>query len=173
MRGFVYLIGSTRYHWYKIGRACNPRVRVKELGILLPFDLEVFAIWRTVNCVELETYLHRRHAAQRLNGEWFHFDAVELQSLIDDSNLPLFAERIDGVQTKRRTKPERQFVQLMKLWLEIHTLEPTKENTRLAAQAVRQELANRKGKTDQSVPNIGVTTATADGAIDSKSLTIQ
>lgn len=173
MRGFVYLIGSARHRWYKIGRASNPRVRVKELGILLPFDLEVLAIWKTVNCVELETYLHRRHASQRLNGEWFDFDAQELRDLINDSDLPLFAERIDIGPPKSRTKPERRFLQLMKVWLEVNSLKPTKENTTLAAKAVQQELQSRKGKTDLSVPNIGVSTASADGAIDSKTLTIQ
>ena len=174
MRGFVYLIGSTRHSWYKIGRASNPRVRVKDLGILLPFELEVFAIWRTVNCIELETYLHRRYAEHRINGEWFHFDGPERQALVDDSNLPLFAERIDVAQPpKHRVKPERMFLQLMNIWLEVNNLEPNGKNKSLAAKAVQEELYSRRDKSDQIVPNIGVSSASTDGTIISKPLTIQ
>jgi len=174
MRGFVYLIGSKRHSWYKIGRALSPRVRVRELGILLPFELEIFAVWKTVNCVELETYLHKRYAAQRLNGEWFHFNGPDLEVLIEDQNLPLFAERIDVAQPKpRRVKPERLFMQLMRVWLEVNNLEDNGKNRGLASQAVREELAVRKGKNDPDVPNIGVSSASADGTIDSKTLVIQ
>ena len=165
MRGFVYLVGCKKYSWYKIGRASNPRIRAKQLGILLPFELEVFAVWKTANCVELELYLHERHASQRINGEWFHFNGPELQALIQDDALPLFAERIDVPQLKRKVKPERLFLQLMKAWLETNNLQPTSENNRLAAEATRIELLNLKSCNGLSDTNIGGDRRSTDGEI--------
>jgi len=93
--------------------------------------------------------------------------------LVNDTNLPLFAQRIDVAQPKRRTKPERLFLQLMKAWLEANNMEPNGKNNALAAKAVQDELKSLREKTDQMVPNIGVSSASADGTIASKPLTIQ
>ena len=41
MEGFVYLIGSPLFGWYKIGKSKTPEVRVSNLGILLPFKLKI------------------------------------------------------------------------------------------------------------------------------------
>ena len=48
-RGYVYLIGSSRFGWYKIGKSRSATIRVQTLGILLPFKVEVFAVWMTDN----------------------------------------------------------------------------------------------------------------------------
>jgi hypothetical protein len=49
MTGFVYLIGSTTFGWYKIGKSITPEVRIQNLGILLPFKIEVIAVWKAAN----------------------------------------------------------------------------------------------------------------------------
>lgn len=83
MSGFVYLIGSTTFGWYKIGKSITPEVRVQNLGILLPFKVEVLAVWRAENHHALETKLHRRYSEQRINGEWFQFSKKEIGAITD------------------------------------------------------------------------------------------
>lgn len=80
--GFVYLVGSERFGWYKIGNAKDATVRLEQLGILLPFKLEVFAIWKSENHHLLEKQAHRIFDSFRLNGEWFCFDAIEREQVI-------------------------------------------------------------------------------------------
>ncbi len=67
MAGHVYLIGSRTFNWYKIGKSGNAAIRVAELGILLPFRIEVIAVWKAQNHHELEKLLHEKHAAQRIS----------------------------------------------------------------------------------------------------------
>jgi hypothetical protein len=82
MNGYVYLIGSRKFGWYKIGKSSRPSIRVSELGILLPFRIEIIAIWKSPNHHELEHSLHESHSKQRINGEWFSFSHNQLNSLI-------------------------------------------------------------------------------------------
>jgi hypothetical protein len=46
MAGYVYLIGNSIFNWYKIGKSVTPEVRIKDLGILLPFKIKVMSIWK-------------------------------------------------------------------------------------------------------------------------------
>lgn len=73
MAGFVYLIGSPLFGWYKIGKSKTPEVRVTHLGILLPFKLHVIGVWSAKNHSLLETTLHEKYKDQAINGEWFEF----------------------------------------------------------------------------------------------------
>jgi hypothetical protein len=71
--GFVYLIGSRQFGWYKIGKSLTPEARVRNIGEFLPFIVEVFAIWKTDNHTLLETFMHGKFSNHRINGEWFSF----------------------------------------------------------------------------------------------------
>jgi hypothetical protein len=71
--GYVYFIGSPMFGWYKIGKSKTPEVRVKDLGILLPFKVHVIGVWKAENRHELERTLHEIHSSKRINGEWFEF----------------------------------------------------------------------------------------------------
>ena len=84
MRGYVYLIGSPRFQWYKIGKTSNAAIRVSQLGILLPFRIEVVAVWKAEAPSALERSLHEKHAANRINGEWFNFTETEIKAIIAD-----------------------------------------------------------------------------------------
>jgi hypothetical protein len=84
MAGHVYLIGSPRFRWYKIGKSSNASIRVSELGILLPFRIEVVAVWKVANHHETERVLHEKHAANRINGEWFTFTKEEITTILED-----------------------------------------------------------------------------------------
>ncbi len=76
--GYVYLIGTPTFGWYKIGKSKTPEVRVKDLGILLPFKVRVFGVWKAKNHHLLEQTLHEIYAANRINGEWFEFAKKEV-----------------------------------------------------------------------------------------------
>jgi hypothetical protein len=81
--GYVYLIGTTVYGWYKIGKSKTPEVRVRDLGILLPFKIRVFRVWKAENHHLMEKALHEMYAKNQINGEWFQFTRVQLRALID------------------------------------------------------------------------------------------
>lgn len=81
MAGYVYLIGNSRFHWFKIGKSKTPEVRVAHLGVLLPFKLKVFAIWKAENHHMMESALHQMHADARINGEWFSFSDTRVETI--------------------------------------------------------------------------------------------
>jgi len=83
MSGYVYLIGTSTFGWYKIGKSKTPEVRVANLGILLPFKVKVYRVWRAENHHLMERTLHEMYAANRINGEWFEFDGKQIKNLID------------------------------------------------------------------------------------------
>ena len=82
MRGYVYLIGSSTFSWYKIGKAKRPSVRVENLGILLPFKITVFAIWESEDYSGLEASLHKQYVDYAINGEWFHFEPIKISEIL-------------------------------------------------------------------------------------------
>lgn len=84
--GYVYLIGTPTFGWYKIGKSITPEVRIKDLGILLPFKIEVIAVWEADNHHNMEKAMHELYAANKINGEWFEFNKKEIQILI--SKIP-------------------------------------------------------------------------------------
>ena len=89
MSGYVYLIGSPTFGWYKIGKSKTPEVRVKDLGILLPFKLHIIGVWAAENHHLMETALHEMYASCRINGEWFEFSKKE--AMVVFSSIPVEA----------------------------------------------------------------------------------
>jgi len=82
MAGHVYLVGSPRFKWYKIGKSSNAAIRVTELGILMPFRIEVIAVWRAENHHALERLLHEKYGKFRINGEWFSFTDKQIKAIL-------------------------------------------------------------------------------------------
>lgn len=72
--GHVYLIGNSKFRWYKIGKSRDAHIRVFDLGVLLPFQISVIEVVRCDAYDYVEKHLHREFAEHRINGEWFHFD---------------------------------------------------------------------------------------------------
>lgn len=100
--GYVYLLGSSRFGWFKIGKSTRPDIRVNELGILLPFKIELFALWGTRNHSLLESALHREYADHRINGEWFCFNRKVFDRAVCEYP-PYWGTRIfpvDGVEAR-------------------------------------------------------------------------
>jgi hypothetical protein len=83
MAGYVYLIGNPTFRWYKIGKSKTPELRIQNLGILLPFKIEVIGIWKAQNHSLMESTLHEQFKANRINGEWFYFPKKEVMALFE------------------------------------------------------------------------------------------
>jgi len=86
MAGYVYFIGTPVFGWYKIGKSITPEVRIKDLGILLPFKIDVIGIWSAHNHHAMEKALHEMYAENRINGEWFEFSKVAAFNVVN--NIP-------------------------------------------------------------------------------------
>jgi len=76
--GYVYLIGSPVFGWYKIGKSISPEIRVTDIGVLLPFKIHVIGVWGAANHHQMEKALHEIHKDKRINGEWFEFEKKEV-----------------------------------------------------------------------------------------------
>lgn len=104
----VYLMGSKRLKFFKIGVSKNPRRRLQSLNV--PFELELLAAYRAANVDEallIEAALHRRYRRQRVaaNGhrEWFHkLDWTEVMEALGE----LIAERQTDETDAMMSTPE-------------------------------------------------------------------
>jgi hypothetical protein len=117
--GYVYLIGTPIFGWYKIGKAKDPKVRVTDLGILLPFKIDVIAVWGAANHHLLEKTLHDIHKKSKINGEWFEFSKDEIIELINsipettristenNFNLSSFSNIAEDMRTAKTHSPYR------------------------------------------------------------------
>ena len=81
-KGYVYFIGSKTFGWYKIGKSKIPDVRIENIGILLPFKVEVICVWKAENRHLLESTLHDIYKNKRINGEWFEFTKKEAYDVV-------------------------------------------------------------------------------------------
>lgn len=71
-KGYVYLLQAIEpNHYYKIGRTNNPERRIKELGVKLPYPIELLHLIPTDDMDGLELDLHMQFSHKRVNGEWF------------------------------------------------------------------------------------------------------
>lgn len=68
--GYVYLVRNSFGH-YKIGMSTNPKKRIKNLGVDLPFEIVTEHLIKCTNYREAEYQLHKKYAAKRVNGEWY------------------------------------------------------------------------------------------------------
>ena len=84
--GFVYLLGGFvgREGFYKIGRTVDPKTRIRQLGIQLPFPVSVEPIIPCEDHKASVLALHDLHKDKRVNGEWFRLlkaDVEEIKSI--------------------------------------------------------------------------------------------
>jgi len=126
MAGYVYLIGTPIFGWYKIGKSISPEIRIKDLGILLPFKIKVLSVWKAENHHLMEKTLHEIYKDKRINGEWFEFTRPEIHGVIESvpekariyldntdrfSNINLDTKddkTIIGVRTRKGTHSEEE-----------------------------------------------------------------
>jgi hypothetical protein len=78
--GYVYLVQSPTGA-YKIGRAKNPKDRVRTFGVKLPFEIELIHTIEAADYKVAERQLHERFAPKRVNGEWFNLTPEDVASI--------------------------------------------------------------------------------------------
>jgi hypothetical protein len=75
----VYIIGSAKYGWYKIGYSRFVQQRLAHLRRTLPFAVSLFSFWRLgwadeskpFNPSRVERCIHALFVGNSINGEWF------------------------------------------------------------------------------------------------------
>lgn len=79
--GFVYLMGSTRLGWYKIGLSfnLNPNKRIACIASYLPFEIDFSESWRSSHCFLLERELHSKLKEKKVRGEWFKLSSTDVK----------------------------------------------------------------------------------------------
>lgn len=152
MSGFVYLIGTSVFGWYKIGKSVDANVRVNQIGVLLPFKIKVFQVWRAENHHLMEKSLHEIYAHKRINGEWFEFSKDEIRELIEA--IP-YEARVDGFSTfsniEEDTKNNRRVLGLRVQKLRgDFTLEEREQKRQEAIEQQRKKKLERAAESDKS-----------------------
>lgn len=79
-KGFVYLLRADN-GIYKIGCTKRPDARIKQLGIQLPYELEVICLLPAQDMRLLESKLHERFNERRVNGEWFQLTESDIEEI--------------------------------------------------------------------------------------------
>jgi Meiotically up-regulated gene 113 len=82
VKGYIYLIGSKHFRWYKIGKSRTPNIRIKNIGVLLPFKIRIFGLWRVEDSSLAEATLHELYSKKNINGEWFLLKDEDVEALI-------------------------------------------------------------------------------------------
>lgn len=75
--GWVYILEGEES--YKIGRSKDPWKRQNQIGIKLPFEVELIYTTYSLHHKELEKSLHERFNDKRLNGEWFDLEDEDIE----------------------------------------------------------------------------------------------
>ena len=83
--GYVYIVQADN-GLFKIGKARKPKERVQQLGIKLPYELDVVLLLESGDYSKLEATLHQRFASKRVAGEWFALDEKDLQVIKEMGN---------------------------------------------------------------------------------------
>lgn len=78
--GYVYVLRADN-GLCKIGKARNIDDRIKQLGLILPYELELVAIIQSLNYSDLEKHLHEYFSEQRIRGEWFNLSQDDIDQL--------------------------------------------------------------------------------------------
>jgi hypothetical protein len=77
--GFVYLVKGHPGE-YKIGRTNLVDRRLSELGATASIEQELVHEIKTDDPAGIESYWHKRFAAQRMRGEWFRLTAADIKT---------------------------------------------------------------------------------------------
>ena len=157
--GYIYLIGSENFGWYKIGRSRVPTIRIEDLGILLPFKIEVFAVWQTSNSELVESIFHKLYSESNINGEWFSFNLSQLKNIVTApgpfDSYRVFPGEKDNIFCKfsnieeditidkwkeQKILKSKLFMQAVEDYIVTNSLDKTKDNIKKAKRFVAQKL---------------------------------
>src|SRR5579863_2622978 len=76
----VYVIGSHKLGYYKIGRCSNIKRRLSQIAVGCPYEVEIMAQWSTNEDKQLEAFLHAHFLPKHVRGEWFALTGNDLKS---------------------------------------------------------------------------------------------
>lgn len=82
--GHVYLIEAIGANYFKIGKSKNPSKRILQISPQMPFKTRLLRSWQSNFMSYAESYLHKRFAEYRVNGEWFELPEIHVVSLVKD-----------------------------------------------------------------------------------------
>ena len=76
--GYIYLMrvdqpDSEGYYPCKIGKSKHVPTRQRQIGILMPYEVELVHYVAVNDMPEAEAFLHRVYEPYRMRGEWFRF----------------------------------------------------------------------------------------------------
>jgi hypothetical protein len=121
-------------------------VRIKNLGILLPFKIKVIAVWKAHDHTALERELHDKFRYCRINGEWFQFHHDEIKILLEfipESVLVFFDEQFSNIDEDTRKGKKIIGVRTQKLRGNF-TLEEREVKRQAAIQAQKEKKLLKK-----------------------------
>ena len=67
---------------YKIGRAVNPKARLKDIQIMNPYECVLVFSKQVSNAPTQERQLHKQYAHKRKHGEWFCLDDNDVKTIM-------------------------------------------------------------------------------------------
>jgi len=79
-KGFIYILRADN-GVYKIGQTTQLDDRIKQLGIQLPYELELVHAVGTDHVLSAEQLLHKRYASKRQKGEWFALSDEDIEEI--------------------------------------------------------------------------------------------
>lgn len=120
--GYVYVIsniGSFGEDVYKIGmtRRQEPRDRIREFEVAVPFEFDIHALIRSENAPELEAKLHRRFEEKSLNlvnkrKEFYNVALQEIETAVKELNGKIEFTKIAEAKEYRESMARRENVKM-------------------------------------------------------------
>jgi prophage antirepressor-like protein len=80
-KNYVYLLFSE--HGVKIGYSLNPKERISQISVQMPFEITRIENFEVENMSYAEGMLHERYKNKRLNGEWFNLSDKDIDEIIE------------------------------------------------------------------------------------------
>jgi hypothetical protein len=84
--GYVYILRS-QDGYYKIGKSIVPKVRIRSMGVVLPFAIEPIHLIPSNDYSRAERSLHDKFGDQRVRGEWFALTEGDVEWLLSLNRL--------------------------------------------------------------------------------------
>lgn len=100
---YIYAVGNTHFHFYKIGISTSPERRILSLQYNVPFKFSFVGIWQHRTPSEIEIKAHRHFRTKREFGEWFKIQRCEeieefIGSLATKVDSSIITKRINDVR---------------------------------------------------------------------------
>lgn len=106
-KGYVYLIvgiDASGVRNCKIGKSKDVQSRHRQLGIKMPFPIEVEHYIECADMHCIERYWHHMFQGKRLEGEWFNLTDEDISLFCSKQTMDLTAGIVDSIILRRETE---------------------------------------------------------------------